>query len=124
MTALRDCERMEYPQLAERVSALAKGLSRVGLAGYGDMLVVTCTGHSADRAVAVSAAERTGLSVSCLDPDEVGLHAALRARPTVVLACHEGSAAVAASQLPCRIFGDRPGMAWWRSLELLHRLSE
>ncbi|WP_143168700.1 hypothetical protein [Amycolatopsis australiensis] len=108
------------PWFGQRVWALTAGLRRRGLAGTGTMLVVTCEAHDADRAVATSAAERTGLRVTQLDPASAELVTALETRPTVVLACREGSARVAATRVPCRIFGDHPGMAWWRLLELAH----
>ncbi|NKQ52277.1 hypothetical protein HFP15_05225 [Amycolatopsis sp. K13G38] len=84
------------------------------------MLIVTCGEHEIDGAVAMSAAACAGLRVKRLAPMSEQLVAALEARPTVVLACREGSAAVAATRVPCRVFGDHPGMAWRRMLELTH----
>lgn len=122
MTALQafDLECVDDPESDKRVWALTAGLRHLGLAGEGSMLVVTCRDHEDDRAVAVSSATRAGLQVRRLDPTSNELSAALAARPSVVLACFEGSCEVAATRVPCRIFGDRPGMPWWRMLELAH----
>jgi hypothetical protein len=121
VTAQRiDREPVADPRFDQRVRALTAGLRRRGLAGDGTMLVVTCESHDVDGAVAASAGARTGLRVTRLDPASDELVTTLETRPTVVLACREGSASVAATRVPCRIFGDRPGMAWWRMLELAH----
>jgi hypothetical protein len=103
---------------AARVEALSRGLRGLTLPAGATVLVVTCAGHDTDHLVAEAAARRVSAHPHVVAPDDPGLREALLARPALVLACAEGSAAVAATRLPCRIYGDRPGMAWWRMLEL------
>jgi hypothetical protein len=106
--------------LANRLAALSAGFRHLGLTPGQTVLIVTCTAHQSDRTVAEYACARVGVIATHIDPTAAILTDALSRRPAVVLACREGSDAVAETGLPCRIFGDRPLMSWWKAFEHAH----
>lgn len=112
-----DCETAEVQR---RAQALARGLGQLMLAEGSTVLIVTCGGHELDRTVAELACAWQELLALPLDSGSSTLCYAISARPSLVLACREGSDAIVGVPFPCRVFGDRRGMSWWRALEYAH----
>src|SRR5258708_5706733 len=114
--------RVEASEVCERRSArLASVLSALLPLSIDTVAVLCCDEHEVDAHVAVPASHLVGAEPVCIPihvpVDELrGLLA--EAGATVLLACSEGTELWRACGYPLVVFGDGPGVRWWRAAEL------